>query len=148
MVGAGASGWRLLEIYPKQRGKDRYSVVPPSICPSTSVMPSMSKGKVKVSRSCLTLCDPMVCSPPGSSVHGVFSRHEYWSGLPSPSPGDLPNPGIGPRSPALQADALPSEPPGKPRKLSPSQDKRAWESDLLLHRESRVGTEGGERTGR
>ena len=43
-----------------------------------------------------------------------FSRQEYWSGLPSPSPGDLPNPGIEPRSPALQADALPSEPPGKP----------------------------------
>ena len=44
-----------------------------------------------------------------------FSRQEYWSGLPFPSPGDLPNPGIKPRSPALQADSLPSEPPGKPR---------------------------------
>ena len=43
-----------------------------------------------------------------------FSRQEYWSGLPFPSPGDLPNPGIEPGSPALQADALPSEPPGKP----------------------------------
>jgi len=42
-----------------------------------------------------------------------FSRQEYWSGLPFPSPGDLPNPGIEPRSPALQADSLPSEPPGK-----------------------------------
>ena len=42
-----------------------------------------------------------------------FSRQEYWSGLPFPSPGDLPSPGIEPRSPALQADALPSEPPGK-----------------------------------
>ena len=41
-----------------------------------------------------------------------FSRQVYWSGLPFPSPGDLPNPGIEPRSPALQADALPSEPPG------------------------------------
>ena len=41
-----------------------------------------------------------------------FSRQEYWSGLPFPSPGDLPNPGIEPRSPALQTDALPSEPPG------------------------------------
>ena len=39
------------------------------------------------------------------------SRQEYWSGLPFPSPGDLPNPGIEPRSPTLQADALPSEPP-------------------------------------
>ena len=42
-----------------------------------------------------------------------FSRQEYWSGLLFPSPGDLPDPGIEPRSPALQADALPSEPPGK-----------------------------------
>ena len=43
-----------------------------------------------------------------------FSRQEYWSGLPFPSPGDLPNPGIEPRSPALQADALTSAPLGKP----------------------------------
>ena len=43
-----------------------------------------------------------------------FSRQEYWSGLPFPSPGDLPNPGIKPRSAALQANALTSEPPGKP----------------------------------
>ena len=43
-----------------------------------------------------------------------FFRQEYWSGLPFPSPGELPNPGIEPGSPALQADALPSEPPGKP----------------------------------
>ena len=42
-----------------------------------------------------------------------FSRQEYWTGLPFPSPGDLPDPGIKPRSPALQADALTSEPPGK-----------------------------------
>ena len=40
-----------------------------------------------------------------------FSRQEYWSGLPFPSPGGLPNPGIEPRSPTLQADALTSEPP-------------------------------------
>ena len=43
-----------------------------------------------------------------------FSRQEYWSGLPFPSPGDLPDPGIEPRSPALEADALTSEPSGKP----------------------------------
>ena len=43
-----------------------------------------------------------------------FSRQKYWSGLPFPSPGDLPNPEIKPRSPTSQADALPSEPPGKP----------------------------------
>ena len=44
-----------------------------------------------------------------------FSRQEYWSGLPFPSPGDLPDPGIEPGSPALEADALTSEPPGKPK---------------------------------
>ena len=43
-----------------------------------------------------------------------FSRQEYWSGLPFPSSGDPPDPGIEPQSPALQADTLPSEPPGKP----------------------------------
>ena len=141
----------------------------------------------KLLQSCLSLCNTMDCSPPGSSVHGIlqarvlewvampssrgssdpgmepsalkspplvgglfitsatwlfrkwkwsllsrvwlsatpwtvayqvsqsveFSRQEYWSGLPFPSPGDLPNPGIEPGSPVLQADALPSEPPGK-----------------------------------
>ena len=44
-----------------------------------------------------------------------FSRQEYWSGLSFPSPGDLPDPGMEPQSPALQADALPSEPPGNPK---------------------------------
>ena len=44
-----------------------------------------------------------------------FSRQEYQSGLPFPSPGDLPDPGIEPGFPALRAEALPSEPPGKPR---------------------------------
>ena len=136
---------------------------------------------VFVIQLCQTLCDPMECSLPGSSVHGIpqvrilewvaipfsggsswpgvtpgspalqadsiiwapgkrhicvcccccaqtcpwtaarqappwvgFSKQEYWSGLPCPPPGNLPNPGIEPRSPTLQADSLPSEPPGKP----------------------------------
>ena len=47
-----------------------------------------------------------------SSQSMGFSRQEYWTGLPFPSPGDLPNPGIEPGSPTCQADALPSEPPG------------------------------------
>ena len=63
------------------------------------------------------LYDPMDGSPPGSSIMG-FSRQEYWSGLPFPSPGDLPDPGIKPRSPTLQADTLTSEPPGKPFNLA------------------------------
>ena len=53
-------------------------------------------------------------APYQSPLSMGFSRQECWSGLPFPSPGDLPNPGIKPRSPVLQADTLPSEPPGKP----------------------------------
>ena len=49
-----------------------------------------------------------------ASLSMGFSRQEYWSRLPFPSPGELPDPGIEPRSPALEADALTSEPPGKP----------------------------------
>ena len=49
-----------------------------------------------------------------ASLSMAFSRQEYWSGLPFPSPGDFPNRGIKPGSPALQADSLPSVPPGKP----------------------------------
>ena len=71
------------------------------------------KSEREVSQSCPTLKDPMDCSLPGSSSMG-FSRQDYWSWVPLPSPGDLPNPGIEPRSPALQADTLTSEPPGKP----------------------------------
>ena len=69
--------------------------------------------KVLVAQSHPTLCDAMDCSLPVSSVHGIFQQ-EYWSGLPLPSPGGLPNPGIKPRSPVLQADLfLLSEPLGK-----------------------------------
>ena len=62
------------------------------------------------------LCPPV--TPWAVAYHAPlsmeFSRQEYWSGLPFPSPGDLPDPGIEPGSPALHAGALPSEPPGKP----------------------------------
>ena len=69
----------------------------------------------EIAQSCPTLCNPMDCSLPGSSIHGIFqARVLEWIAIPSP--GDLPNPGIKPGSPALQADALPSEPPGKPQK--------------------------------
>jgi len=69
-----------------------------------SVEPKGKKLRVSA-QSCLTLCDPMDCRPSGSSVHG-FSRQEYWSGLPFPPPGDLPDPGIKPASPTLQEDSL------------------------------------------
>ena len=63
----------------------------------------------------VTPCTAALQAPPSVG----FSRQEYWSGFPFPSPGHLPNPGIEPGSPALQAGSLPSEPPGKylPRKL-------------------------------
>ena len=72
--------------------------------------------KASVAQLCPTLCDPMDCSPPGSSVHGIIqARILDWVAIPTP--GDLPNPGIEPRSPSLQADSLPSEPPGKPGQM-------------------------------
>ena len=70
-----------------------------------------------------------------------FSRQEYWSRLPFPSPGDLPNPGIEPRSPALQADALLSEPPGK------ASSHKSWPKNkgLLLMLSLMLGGIGGRR---
>ena len=65
------------------------------------------------SQSCPTPCNPTDCSPPGSSVHGVLQARISWSGLSCP-PGDLPNLGTKPGSPALQVDSSLSEPPGKP----------------------------------
>ena len=70
------------------------------------------QSKSEVAQSCPTLCDPTDCSLPGSSIHGMFQAKVLeWTAIASPQ--DLPNPGIKPRSPALQADALPSEPRGK-----------------------------------
>ena len=73
----------------------------------TSLDPVLSQGcaVLSLAQFCPTLCVPMDYSPPGSSVHGIFQQ-EYWSGLPCPPPGDLPNPGIDSRSPALQADSV------------------------------------------
>ena len=74
-------------------------------------------------QSCLTFCNPMDYSatplrsskPPHQAPLSMeFSRQEYWNGLPFPPTGDFPNPEIDSRSPALQADSLPSEPPRKP----------------------------------
>ena len=70
--------------------------------------------RTKSLQLCLTFCDPMdgtiICQTPLSMG---FSRQEYWSGLPFPSPGKLPNPGIEPWSPALQADCLLTKLQGK-----------------------------------
>ena len=70
----------------------------------------------EVAQSCPTPCGPrtVACQTP---LPMGFSRQEYWSGLPFPSLGDLPNPGIEPRSPSLQVDSLPPEPRRKIRKV-------------------------------
>ena len=61
-----------------------------------------------------SLADPCLTVAHHASLSMGFSRQQYWSGLPFPSPGDLPDPGIEPGSPALQTDCVLSEPPGKP----------------------------------
>ena len=60
-----------------------------------------------------------------------FSRQEYWNGLPFPSPGDLPDPGIEPGFPALQADALTSEPP-----VTPTREEQGSTSTVLQFKKS------------
>ena len=65
--------------------------------------------KVLVAKSHPTLCDPVDCCPPGSSVHGILQAR-YWDWLPFPSPGDLPDSEIELTSPTLQVDSSPSEP--------------------------------------
>ena len=70
-----------------------------------------------LSRCHVQLCNPMDCIVCQAPLSMEFSRQEYWSGLPCPLSGDLPNPGIEPRSPALQPDSLLSGPPGKPKNI-------------------------------
>ena len=73
----------------------------------------MSDGGGLVTKPYPTLATPWTVARQGPLTMG-FSRQEYWSRLPFPSPGDLPNPGIEAGSPALQADSLPTELPGIP----------------------------------
>ena len=80
-----------------------------------------------------------------------FSRREYWSGVPFPSPGDLPHPGIEPGSSALHTDTLPSEAPGKPPALKQLFNKwpvgpqriASSKNHLLLNQSAKMGDEGG-----
>ena len=83
---------------------------------------------VLVAQSCPTLCDPMDCSLSGSMG---FSRQEYCSRLPFPSPGDLPDPGIESGSPILQADSLLFEPPGKPNYVLSNGKKKSIILNIL-----------------
>ena len=81
--------------------------------PSSEVYISFAEMKVKSLSRVRLFVSPWTVAYQAPPSMG-FSRQEYWSGLPFSSPGDLPNPGIEPRSPALEADALTCEPPGKP----------------------------------
>ena len=97
---------------------DKGSVVAPSLKSRLDYTILTSKDSSRRTRECASIgggglvakscdsCNPTACLAPLSMG---FSRQQHWSGLPFPSPGDLPNTGIEPRSPALQADSLPSE---------------------------------------
>ena len=71
----------------------------------------------KYIRWCCVMSDSLgACGlQPARLLSNVFLRQEYWSGVSCPPPGDLPNPGVQPRSPALQVDSLPADLPRKPR---------------------------------
>ena len=98
----------------------------PGFHPSVMCVPGpgpATQSESEVTRSCPTLCNPMSMG---------FSRQEYWRGLPFPFPEDLHNTGIKPRSPALQADSLLSEPPGVPSpQISLQALALSWNSSLL-----------------
>ena len=94
-------GW-LLKAYYIEQGENKEG----AICLLGDVL--------LVTQSCPTLCDPADCSPPGSSVRGILQA-SIWGGLPFPSPGDLPDPGIQPMALALADVFFTTEPPGKPR---------------------------------
>ena len=87
--------------------------------------------KVLVAHSCPTLCNPWTVDCQVPLAMG-FSRQEYWSGLPFPSLGNLPDPGVKPGSPALQADSLSSETPRKPWTHVSSQHPLLW--DWMAHK--------------
>ena len=118
---------------PKDRFSEKCStllnLLPGSFIKKERLTPITSESKVNmlVAQLCPTLCNPMDCSLPGY-LSMEFSRQEYWSGLPFPSPGDLLPLGIKPRSLTLQADSLQFKLPGKPKKglLPPHQGIELW----------------------
>ena len=79
-----------------------------AVCCYSAYLTYMQRGAGLVTKSCLTLAIPWTVAHQAPLSVG-FPRQECWSGLPFPSPEDLPDPGIEPRSPALQADSLPTE---------------------------------------
>ena len=106
----GVSRFKLINTEQTNKGKGNYTH-----SPGTN-----SNGK-EYEKECVSewksLSRVRLFVTPGTIQSMEFSRSEHWSGQPFPSPGDLPNPGIEPRSPALQADSLPAEPQGKTTRM-------------------------------
>ena len=87
----------------------------------------MKESESEVGQSCRLFATPWTVAYQAPPSMG-FSMQEYWSGLPFPSPGDLPDPRIEPRSPTFQADALTTEPPGKPNRPETTTKKKKKKS--------------------
>ena len=108
------------------QNKFKCKVIPSPTSPNQLNTIPLNYVKVLVTQLCLTLCNPMDCSLPGSSVHGILqARILEWVTIPFSR--DLPDPGIKPWSPALQADSLPSKPLGKPH-INPSAHSHCYQS--------------------
>ena len=100
---------KFLSVPPKENLMDHQCVcVSECVCVCVYVY---ARARTLVTHLCLTLCDPMTVALQ-APLSREFSQQEHWSGLPFPSPENLPDPGIEPRYPALHADCLSSEPPG------------------------------------
>ena len=103
-------------IFFSSRGSQEQNELPVGILTGTASICQQQRDIFRcclATKLCLTLCNSMDCSPPGSFVHGISSQ-EHWNGLPFPSPGHLLDPGIKHLSPTLAGRLFTPEPPGKP----------------------------------
>ena len=131
-VGDGLSGFSLCRF---EQEKCRRRAWVYSVCVCACVCVCVSVGLV--ARLCLTLCDPMDCSPPGSSIHGISQARLLGVGCHLLLQGDLPDPGIKPMSPAWKADSLPLSYDGSLSILGYPLNSRLWGAQLSFrfHRE-------------
>ena len=108
-----------------RRSQEGFASVVGNNRPRLSTVSDLPESQSVKSLSRVQLCDSMDCSRPGSTVHGILQvKILEWVAISSP--GDLPDPGVKPGSPALQTDSLPSEPPGKLRKKVSLTGNRPW----------------------